>query len=426
MDHQRFTSQYVEIIEDVLNIETSSNGEVKYRWSSNVPRELSRRLENHFNTHSESAISSARAEAQEQRISFHYGFSPNLNETLKYAPLYTDHVVLQDIVYRTARREHTNSSVRDSILRYVGNIIKWKPLIEEGYVSILPSPHLWSSEIRNFMDSIDTEPRKICTQPLWAAGHFNATPFTDSRQYQNHTFEIVEDARRIQATSATGQVIKDPTAARALDLGVQSRDGDGLKYTEVDGELRQLSVLSVGSQLFGKQDEKDDADLFYVTDADYEEVIELAQEFEGFRSKFQEILEDIAQNDGDEVHEIVEKCPERIESDYEDIKREMNLKRKATLGTAGIAGLTMSLPVILNLSPRSLVSTTHLVNNFETVEQLLTAVVGIAGGVSGFNDISEVANKISSDEYDFVRVMDSFEQNGIHNSPIECLTPTGY
>lgn len=128
--------------------------------------------------------------------SFHYGYSPNLSETLKYAPLYTDHVILQDIVYRTLRgsRDRPPKERHDSVIAYIQNILNWEPLIQSGHVSIVPSPHLWSSEIRSFMNEIDSDERKICSQPPWAAGRFNATPFTDSNDYRGHITQIAMEA----------------------------------------------------------------------------------------------------------------------------------------------------------------------------------------------------------------------------------------
>jgi hypothetical protein len=124
MDHHSFTEQYLAIIRDTLRVQTTDDGEKRYQWTEDTADELTRRLENHFNSFAEAAITAAREDATESMYSFHYGYSPNLSETLKYAPLYTDHVILQDIVYRTLRgsRDRPPKERHDSVMPYIQNI----------------------------------------------------------------------------------------------------------------------------------------------------------------------------------------------------------------------------------------------------------------------------------------------------------------
>lgn len=250
MDHHSFAKQYLAIIHDTLRVQTTNDGKQQYKWTEDTGDELTRRLENHFNSFAETAINAAREGATESMYSFHYGLSPNLSETLKYAPLYTDHVILQDIVYRTlhGNRDGSPKERHDSVMPYIQNILEWEPLIESGYVSIIPSPHLWSSEIRSFITGVGSDERKICTQPLWAAGRFNATPFTDSIEYCDYMTEIAMDARRVQLSSQTGEIIQDPTALEAIDMGLRDGNNDGLETTgQANDILQQMEICSVGA-----------------------------------------------------------------------------------------------------------------------------------------------------------------------------------
>lgn len=426
MDHHSFTEQYLAIIRDTLRVQTTDDGEKRYQWTEDTADELTRRLENHFNSFAEAAITAAREDATESMYSFHYGYSPNLSETLKYAPLYTDHVILQDIVYRTLRgsRDRPPKERHDSVMPYIQNILNWEPLIQSGHVSIVPSPHLWSSEIRSFMSEIDSDERKICSQPLWAAGRFNATPFTDSKDYCGHMTQIAMEAQQLKNSSQTGEV-QDPMPLNAIRMGKRAGDHNRPVTTgAVNETLQDMDIRSVGARLFGQQHDDDQADLYYIQDATYEEIIEMAEEFEGFRIKLNDILDELAEEDDvSEFHDILEQAPEKIEADYQQVRREFTVKRDIVQGSAGVAGLAMTLPLFVQLSPADLLATTQLTSNYDLFENLLNAVVGVVGGAGGALSFREVAEQLFSKDDDFVQIMDEFEGTEIENSYVKSLTP---
>jgi uncharacterized protein YpbB len=50
MDYHSFTEQYLAIIRDTLQVQTTDDGKKKYQWTEDTADELTRRLENHFNS----------------------------------------------------------------------------------------------------------------------------------------------------------------------------------------------------------------------------------------------------------------------------------------------------------------------------------------------------------------------------------------
>lgn len=149
----------------------------------------------------------------------------------------------------------------------------------------------------------------------------------------------------------------------------------------------------------------------------------MAEEFEGFRIRFNEILTDLAEREGPEVQAILEQCPEEIETEYQRVRREFTVERDLVLGGAGVAGLTMTLPLFVQLSPADLLATTQLTSNYGMFEDLLNAVVGVVGGAGGALSLREVAKQLFSDNHDFIKVMDEFTGTEIENSFVESLTP---
>lgn len=408
MDHHTFTEQYLAIIRDTLRISENDDGQLTYYWDNDTVDELTRRLENHLDIYTESAIESVREHAEDELYSYHFGLSPNLNETLKYAPLYTDHVVLQDIVYRTLRGRHQTSEqqLKNSVMGYVNNIVQWEPLIEAGHVSILPSPQLWSEPIREYLDTIETGEERILTQPLLATDRLNTKPFTDAQRYSGQLKLMADNATDLMEAAETGNI----------DLV----NNGGWKQFDTTQRTR---VLSVGSQLFGTQDNDSHADLYYLPDASYEDVIELATKFDGFRSCYNEIVDDLVTTEGGEVEELVAQAPEKIASDYRDIKQRLQIKRKGLSATAGVAGLAISLPVFVNISPEDLLTTSYLMSNSMSWEELLKSVISVASGVTGTMTLRELAKDLTSEEHDFHKVMSELERASAKNSHVESLRP---
>lgn len=425
MNHHKFTQQYFDIIRDTLQITSGDSDEIHYYWDENTGEELTRRLENHMNAFTEDAIKAARQAASDEMYSFHFGLSPHLNETLKYAPLYTDHVVLQDGVYRSLRNSRENPSKRERqmVLMYIKNIMKWGPLIESGHVSILPSPYLWSSEIRQFLSKIDTGPRQTCTQPLLASNRLQTTPFTDAPEYGQHMSNLARTALMVNRSAETGEFqIQDPTVFEALEQGYVAGNSKQIDIEFVKDELDEMKIINVASRLFGDL-ETESPKLYYLNDASFQEVIELAEEFEGFRRIFNEILDDLVMTEGGEVEEIVEKSPERIQEEYQQIEKSVSLRRDAILGSAGVAGLAISLPLFVQLSPQDLLTTSYGIGYFGGIEELLNVVIDMAGGISGGLALERVASRMSSDEFDFYNVIAEFDESAVKNSHVESLWP---
>ncbi|ELZ30121.1 hypothetical protein [Halorubrum distributum] len=408
MDHHTFTKQYLAIIRDTLRISENDDGQLTYHWDKDTADELTRRLENHLDIYTKSAIETAREHAEDELYSYHFGLSPNLNETLKYAPLYTDHVVLQDIVYRTLRgRQRTSEQqLEKSVMSYVNNIVKWEPLIEEGHLSILPSPHLWSEPIREYLDKIETGEKRILTQPLLATDRLNTKPFTDAPHYSGQLTQMAMGATQLMEAAKTG------------DIDLVNNGG----WEQID-TMHEARVLSVGSQLLGTNDDDSQADLYYLPDASYEDVIELATEFDGFRSCYDDIVRDLVNSEGGEVEELIAQAPDKIESDYRDIKQRLQFKRKGLSAAAGIAGLAITLPVFVNISPEDLLTTSYLMSNSMNWEELLNAVISVASGVTGTLALSELAKDLTSEEHEFHIVMSELERASTNNSHVESLRP---
>ena len=407
MDHRTFTEQYLAIIRDTLQPSETNNGQLSFDWDRDSADELARRLENHFDVNTGSAIESARERAEDNHYSYHFGHSPNLNETLKYAPLYTDHVVLQDIVYRTLRARHHRSDqqIKKSVLTYVENIVQWEPLIKGGHLSILPSPHLWSEPIREYLEGIESGAMQICTQPLLATDRLNTNPFTDAEDYSNKVKNLALAASELIEAAETSKI----------DL-VQNNTWGPHETTE------ETRVLSVGSQMFGTDGETG-RDLYYLPDASYEEVIELATEFEGFRSCYNDIITDLVKTEGGEVEDLVAQAPEKIESDYDDIKQRLQLKKETISAAGGIAGLAVSLPLFVNVSPEDILRTSYLMSSAVNWEQLIESVIAITSGASGGWTLQEISRDLISDEHDFDMVMSELERASVNNSHVKSLRP---
>lgn len=411
MDHHKFTEQYLEIIRDTLQISENESGRVSCRWDHDTADDLARRLENHMNTFTEDAILSAKASAEDQMYSYHFGLSPHLNETLKYAPLYTDHIVLQDIVYRTllGRDNYDQSKIKNSVLGYVNNILKWEPLIEGGYISILPSSQLWSGSVRDSLHGMADGKRQICNQSLLASNKLGTTPFTDSPDYKKYmTLMAIE--------------------AKNLIESVEEGDLTAPNPTSFDTRSSNARVRTVGSRLFRHPDStagldpESPADLLYITGASYEEVIELAEEFEGFKSKFRSIIEELARVPENEIDDVIEKAPDKIAEEYKDTQK-LAVSRKMTLAGTGIAGLALSLPVFVSITPQDLFISSTLISSFSGMEELLEHIINVAGGVSGTLTLREIVEEMWSEEYDFYNVVAELDAPVMKNGHVESLSP---
>jgi hypothetical protein len=85
--------------------------------------------------------------------------------------------------------------------------------------------------------------------------------------------------------------------------------------------------------------------------------------------------------------------------------------------------LAFALPVFVSISLEDLLTTSYLMSNYMNWEELLNAVVSVAGGVTGTVSLSELAKDLTSEEHDFHMVMSELERASTNNSHVESLRP---
>lgn len=419
MDHHEFTKKYMEILSDVLGLR-EKDGNRTFRWSNSTPHELERRLGNHFQVYTEDALKSIKEVGDDKTVSFHYGYSPDPSETLKYAPLYTDCVVMQDIIYRFLNRDRLSGlELRQTIQEYATEVKDWERLIEDNRVIIVPSPGLWSQDVRDQLPEIPNQKDRRCAPTLYAANKMGSVPFTDSPQYGRRMQQIGENAvgLRVLNDIRDGEIEKFRASVDMtwdeFNRGAKIKVEDET-YELYQETLRQNRINNILAYLLGEPGDElpnvDEFDFFYRTDYDYEDVLELSREFRYFREDIADVLTAVRdENDRDDVIDILESATQ-IRDEYERIKERKASERKkrvASAGVTGFASLNVAIPLYTGFDP----------------ESLLLTLRTLSGGVVVAHQFKQLVQTVrrgdETEHEDLFRVLDRLEEQENSSTPLQ-------
>ncbi|WP_143420370.1 hypothetical protein [Halorubrum vacuolatum] len=335
IDHHKFSLKYVEIIEDVLHLGESES--IRPVPEARV-EELSRRLYTHFSVWQRGALNSLRN--SDQNIVFHFGNSDRLTETLEYSPLYADHVVLQDLIFRQLQTRTTPAKKLMRIKPVINEIIKWKPLIEEGRVSIVPSPRYWDDQIEEHHMGLGPQER-LFASPLYASVLLDCQPLTDVPTIERKLPKL--------AKSSMGEEI----AKISVDQNAVSTEEifeDEEFYRNTLSEFENNQVFDLLPNLIGSSPKNSNPELWCLKDPDPEQLSELSEDIHGFREWIHETIREIEEvDDASEIHEIVEVASEQAQKEYVTIHQE-RVEYRDQLGKQSIRVVFQSIPIVVGVT----------------------------------------------------------------------------
>lgn len=340
VSEKEFSLKYIQIIEDVLDLH-----EVKHnpRPKSKV-EELSGRLEAHFSVWQKGALDSI--QNRNDTVSFHFGNSNQLSTTLEYAPLYVDHVVLQDLVLRILQSKSLASKKLRRIRLIGDQLVSWRPLVEEGIVSIIPSPIFWDQHIEEHLTSLSTTNHQFAV-PLYASLLLGCSPMTD----------VPELARELPniANSSVGREIANTSASSDRSPNIQSNlSGDHVYYQNMISELQHGDVIDVLPLLLGNDRVTQNPELWCLKDPDPERLLELSSEFSGFRTELNSTVDQITSStDHSDIYSILEQSSKQVTDEYMKIKRKRQRYRKSR-GKDTIKIVLQSVPLLLGINSQDM------------------------------------------------------------------------
>ena len=332
LDHQDFSIKYIEIVEDALNINQSSSLRPDPEARVN---ELTDRLETHFNIWQKGALKSIQRE--NQSIGFHFGNSNQLTKTLSYAPLYVDHVVLQDLILRQLQT-HASPEIRlKRVQPLVQEVVNWKSLVEEGRVSIIPNPKFWDPVIEEHYSKLSAD-RRLFASPLYASILLDCSPLTDVPYLQRKLPNL--------ARSTIGKGIAESGARQELLQGDHWLYDDPVYLENELSDLGYSDVFDLPPTLLGANDSRVDPEFWSLRDPDPDIVSELAEDVSGFREELHETVEEIQAVEEDEIGEIVSSGAEDLQREYEQLIRQREDYRNR-LERKSIQTIFQSAPIIV-------------------------------------------------------------------------------
>lgn len=332
---KQFSLKYIQIIDDVLDVgQVSPNP----RAESKV-EELSDRLGAHFSIWQIGALESI--QERNDSVAFHFGNSDDLSKTLEYAPLYVDHVVLQDLIYRILQDRGTAGKKLMEIRPIAEQLVSWRPLVEEGRVSLVPSPLSWDDRIENHLLSLSPSNHQFAV-PLYASVLLGCSPMTD----------VPALARRLPdiAMSSVGQGVADVSATANRLRSTTPRHADSVYYRNRIAELQHGDVVDVLPLLLGNERVTKQPELWCLKDPDTDELLRLSADFRGFRDELNDIVNRVStEEDVADIYDMLKSASERAESEYEMMKRERARYRRS-LGKESVKVVLQSLPLVFGLS----------------------------------------------------------------------------
>lgn len=353
MNARRFSAKYVEIVADVLDL----------RGSRSVPadpearvEELRERLENHFSIWHRGALESIRR--RNASTAFHFGNSDRLSRTLEYAPVYVDHVVLQDLLYRQLQSRAAPEIQLRRILPVAREVCNWKSLIEDGRISIVPAPTYWDRRIREHHSRLPAEHR-LFAAPLYASLLLDCSPMTDVPYLERKLPRI--------ARGTIGKGIASSSARQTSVVPDDPLTHDEEFYRNELAALQHEDVFDLLPNLLGVAGTDDDPELWCLKDPDPDDVRRLADDVGAFRSRVHEVIREIEGiDDAAEIRAAVDVASEHVREEYESIQQRRSDYRRE-LGTDSLRVVLQSIPV--------LVGATH--------QDLLVALLSAGAGVGG-------------------------------------------
>lgn len=339
LNAKQFSLEYIEIVDDVLDA-----GQVKRnpRAISKV-EELSGRLEAHFSVWQRGALESI--QNRNDSVAFHFGNSDQLSKTLEYAPLYVDHVVLQDLIFRTLQRRDSPGNKLMRVRPLAEQLLSWKPLVEEGRVSIIPSPLFWDRQIQNHLQSVSPSSHQFAV-PLYAALLLKCSPMTDVPTLARRLPEI--------AKSSVGQKVADISASFEQNPTNRSLDRDNIYYRNLVSNLQDGDVVDVLPLLLGNDRITEQPELWCLKNPDPDQLLELSSDIAGFREELNNTVNQIESSESvPDIFEVLEATSEQVIDEYERIKNERERYRRS-LRRDSIKIVLQSVPLVVGLGHHDL------------------------------------------------------------------------
>lgn len=336
INEKQFSRKYIEILEDVLHTERDPS--VRPNPESQV-EELDRRLNSHFSVWQRGALESIRE--QNRSTVFHFGNSDQLSTTLDYAPLYVDHVVLQDLVHRQLQFRTSPEKKLMRIRPIAEEILSWKTLVEEGRMSIVPAPSYWDSRIEEQQAELEPS-RRLFSSPLYASLLLNVKPFTD-----------VPSLKRKLPKMAKGTIGREIAKISVEQTAVVPDDSlidDPTYYQNEMANLGHDDVFDLLPNLLGNPNGRRTPELWCLRDPDPEQLHELSERFSGFRDRINETIRDIESvKNESEIGEIAEAASEELTREYEMIQ-EQRLQFRDEIGKQALRVVLQSIPIIVGMT----------------------------------------------------------------------------
>lgn len=404
MDVHEFSEEYIGILEEHFPLEKEELGH-----NDQIDRVgLRHSLHSLFERKKHHVIADLQKKNR-NRTAFHFGPSESITETLRCAPLYTDHVVTQDLLYRQIQfgPDIGGKLLDKRLFETAKEVINWKDFIKRGDVSIVPHPIFWDDEFRDEYVQLDGAER-LYAPPLYAEGKVGITPMTDSKEITLQFYKA--------AGGQLGESIKD--------LVSKGRFDNEFLVDKLDGYADEIhtnpEVIDLLPRLLGMRDERNGAgnpelpDMFKLTDLDPDELERKRDSIQGFREEIYNAVEEVQiTSERDEVDEIIESLGTVVQETYEDAVREVRGKqvreiKQGLLRSTGHAAAAGTVPLILGLTSGELYS-------ILTLPQLV-----LTSGVAGATRFTESlldANS-ASEENPVFTVFNSF---GRANSSLENL-----
>ncbi|MCD6492728.1 MAG: hypothetical protein J7K36_02855 [Archaeoglobaceae archaeon] len=294
MNIHKFSLRYLEILEENLKPKKEEN-KIVLRWQPETPYNLLDDLKYLFKLNKDKIIKSAREISGLK--SFHFGPTENPLEVVKYSFLFTDHIIMQDLIYRIlfVSQHESNSEIFKRVAPIAIEVLNWKELVENKKLFIVPSPSLWSEEIFKFCASRDEEgpwgEKSTVLNAIIGSNNLDSIPFTDWVKGHRILYKLLEEA--------------------------------------VTNMKKDTKIINIAPYL-GKR-------LWYLKDATPQDVFELESKYSGFKAELRHLVSEVLDVQSfQEVEELSKSVAESIEEEIKKMEKERRkIRLKKSVGAIG-------------------------------------------------------------------------------------------
>jgi len=346
MNEKEFSQRYLNILSDYFPLnktELSVTDRIDRTGLRNDLRQL-------FDLHTESALDSIRTKDPD-RTAFHFGPSETITETLKCAPIYTDHVVTQDLLFRQLRYGGSVGGRRldKRLFETAKEVTRWQELIDRRDVSIVPHPIFWESEFRKSIADLDSD-QQLYSAPIYAEATLGVTPMTDSMVVSQQFYEVVKNDIGDQVSSSVNRDEFEEGNFNPRFL-VERLEGYG------DELYKNKAVIDLVPRLLRKPNERTVApEVPQLDDLDAEMLEQRREQVKGFRNEiYTAVGESRRAANVDELDEIINVLREDVRDEYRRLARDVrgssiNKIKQGVLSPAGVAVTSFAAHVVYGLT----------------------------------------------------------------------------